>query len=174
MDFTLRLCYCWKICTTLSALHSSILVCNIFRINMLKDGAALHTVPPDAHARECLNITGFPRGQGNHSLCLRNCMTQRDKDNGKAQVANVCVCVSCCCTCYLVRLETPLRGILQSNTALRVEGRSAYIFHSRMTDVRVFSSYMFSSPHKHNVHRHVYYKSVHTQNIQFSWNCINK
>lgn len=42
--------------------------------------------------KECLNITGFPQGQGNHSPCSRNCMTQRDKDNGKAQAANVCAC----------------------------------------------------------------------------------
>lgn len=57
---------------------------------MLKDGAAMHTEPVDAHTREYLNITGFPRGQGNQSSCWRNCMTQRDKDNGKAQAANVC------------------------------------------------------------------------------------
>lgn len=74
-------------------LHSSILVCNIFRIKMLKDAAMMHTVPVDARTWECLNITSFPPGQGNHSPCLRNCMTQRDKDNGKAQVASVCVCV---------------------------------------------------------------------------------
>lgn len=80
----------------LHTLHSSVLVWNIFRINMLKDTATMHTVPLDACTWECLNITGFPPGQGSHSLCLRNCMTQRDKDNGKAQVANVCVCALAC------------------------------------------------------------------------------